>query len=73
MSLDEVKETWESTSEQVPASETERIFYTSVEMAIKSPRMRDVPSAKRLLGVLGKLPGGVAYNDLDVLLPDDGW
>jgi tetratricopeptide (TPR) repeat protein len=42
----------------------------SFELSISSPRM--TTAAHRLLSLLGVLPDGVAHQDLDVLLPEDG-
>ncbi|REG30915.1 FAD dependent oxidoreductase [Archangium gephyra] len=43
---------------------------SSLEVSIKGPRMTD--EARRLLSLLSKLPGGVAQEDLDRLLPGMG-
>jgi tetratricopeptide (TPR) repeat protein len=42
----------------------------SLDTSLKSPAMND--SAKRLLSILGKLPDGIADEDLETLMPGEG-
>jgi hypothetical protein len=54
------------------ASATHRLLNIEVsyEISIQGPRMTD--AARRLLSLLGFLPGGVAHGDLEAVFPDQG-
>jgi nucleoside phosphorylase len=51
-----------------PGRETS--WAASMALSVGSPRMTE--EARRLLGLLGRLPDGVAFADLDALIPGEG-
>jgi tetratricopeptide (TPR) repeat protein len=73
-SLEDVEHRWRTERvgmlQRMGGGTRELSVAVSVETSVNGPLM--IPSARRLLSILGVLPDGIAHEDLAILLPDAG-